>query len=261
MKKKIWILFVICIYLIGCEAKDHSQQNCVKNDEYRKIFYSLVSSAENSSLDYNKQYAYIEDIGDGRGYTAGVIGFTSRTGDLLEVINQYIVLKPENNELEKYVSALEAVYGTDSHENLGDAFVADWISASHDPEMIAAQDFVVDEMYLNPALEFAEEDGLCMLGAFIYYDAMVVHGPGEDSDSFGGIRKAAQKNAITPAKGGDEAEYLLSFLDARSLVMQKEKAHSDLSRIIAQRKFISEGNFTLSLPLSWTMYGDDFELE
>lgn len=261
MKNKIFIPFLICIFLAGCGTKNNSQEDIIINDEYREIFYSLVSSAENSTLDYKEQYSYIEDIGDGRGYTAGIIGFTSGTGDLLEVIDKYIELKPENNELEKYVPALENVNGTDSHEGLGDSFIEDWINAAENQEMIAAQDMIVDEMYLNPAIEFANEDGLSMLGAFIYYDALVVHGPGDDEDSFGGIRQEAIDEMKTPAKGGDETEYLLCFLNARSLIMLKEEAHSDLSRIIMQKKFISEGNFTLSLPLSWTMYGDDFELE
>lgn len=257
----IILLICICIFLAGCGAKNNSPDNVVMNDEYRKIFYALVSSAENSSLDYDKQYAYIEDIGDGRGYTAGIIGFTSGTGDLLEVINKYIELKSANNELEKYVPALEAVNGTDSHEGLGNSFVSDWINASRNQEMIIAQDSIVDEMYMNPAIESAKEDGLSMLGVFIYYDALVVHGPGDDSDSFGGIREVAKNNAVTPAKGGDETEYLLSFLDARSIIMLKEEAHSDLSRVNMQRKFIAEENFDLHLPLRWAMYGDDFILE
>lgn len=267
MKNKLLVPFFLCailtgwIILTGCGTENDFPQNDIMNDEYRRIFYSLVSSAENSSLDYDKQYAYIEDIGDGRGYTAGIIGFTSGTGDLLEVINKYMELKSENNELEKYVPALESVNGTDSHEGLGDSFVSDWMNASQNQEMIIAQNSVVDEMYMNPAIESAKEDGLSMLGVFIYYDALVVHGPGDDLDSFGGIRGVAKDNAVTPAKGGDETEYLLSFLDARSNIMLKEEAHSDLSRIDAQRKFISEGNFDLSLPLSWTMYGDDFKLE
>ncbi|MGW0582794.1 chitosanase, partial [Streptomyces sp. NPDC002920] len=43
----------------------------------KEIAMKLVSSAENSSLDWKAQYKYIEDIGDGRGYTAGIIGFCS----------------------------------------------------------------------------------------------------------------------------------------------------------------------------------------
>lgn len=260
-KAKIFVLFLICTFLTGCNAQNYSIKSDTWNDEYQRIFYSLVSSAENSTLNYDEQYGYIEDIGDGRGYTAGIIGFTSGTGDLLEVINTYIELKPENNELEKYVPALKAVNGTDSHEGLGDSFVLDWKKASQNQEMITAQDSIVNEMYLNPAIKFSKEDGLSMLGTFIYYDALVVHGPGDDSDSFGGIREVAKNNTVTPVSGGDETEYLLAFLDARSNVMQKEEAHFDLSRIEAQRKFINESNFELSLPLSWTMYGEKYKLE
>ncbi|UKI16489.1 MAG: chitosanase [Ruminococcus sp.] len=32
------------------------------------------------------QYGYFEDIGDGRGYTARIIGFTTGIGDLPDVV-------------------------------------------------------------------------------------------------------------------------------------------------------------------------------
>ncbi len=100
---------------------------------------------------YTRQDAYIEDIGDGRGYTAGIIGFTTGTGDLLDVVNRYMELKPEN-ELGKYIPALEAVNGTDSHEGLGGDFVKDWESAAQCGEMIQAQNDILDEQYMNPAI-------------------------------------------------------------------------------------------------------------
>ncbi|MDD3251516.1 MAG: chitosanase [Lachnospiraceae bacterium] len=227
----------------------------------RKEVFALVSSAENSSIDYGKQYAYIEDIGDGRGYTAGVIGFTSGTGDLLQVVTEYIKLKPQNNLLKKYLSALESVEGTDSHEGLGDAFLADWQTAAEDAEMIQAQNAILDDLYLHPSITFANEDGLGVLGQYIYYDAMVVHGPGDDEDSFNGIRMKAKALADTPAMGGDEKTYLQAFLDARSVIMKKEEAHSDLSRLNTQQAFLEAGNETLELPLTWTMYGEAFKLD
>ncbi len=48
--------------------------------EKKEIAMELVSSAENSSLNWKTPYKYIEDNGDGRGYTAGIIGFCSGTG-------------------------------------------------------------------------------------------------------------------------------------------------------------------------------------
>ena len=55
--------------------------------------------------------------------------------------------------------------------------------------------------------------------------------------------------------------YLAAFLDARVAVMQPEEAHADFSRVGTQRKFLNDKNFTLELPLEWTMYGDKFYLD
>ncbi len=232
----------------------------IRSGNLRKIAYALVSSAENSSLDYTQQYAYIQDIGDGRGYTGGIIGFTSGTGDMLEVVQRYVQNKPNNNVLSKYVSALRSVNGTSSHNGLGTAFENDWKTAARDAEMIEAQNSLVNEWYLEPAVQAAKEDGLSVLGQFVYYDAIVVHGPGESSDSFGGIRNATKRAAQTPKNGGNEATFLEAFFSARTTIMLQEEAHSDLSRINAQRAFLQAGNYNLNLPLSWTMYGEAFTL-
>src|SRR4051794_14504252 len=55
----------------------------------KEIAMELIYSAENSSLNWKTQYSYIEDIGDGRGYTAGIIGFCSGTDDMLELVEAY----------------------------------------------------------------------------------------------------------------------------------------------------------------------------
>ncbi|WP_179106483.1 chitosanase [Terribacillus halophilus] len=273
MKKRI-IVFVIPLLLIvggvcffqyksdifNVNANEQTASQTIADDHYRKIVYAFVSSAENSSIDYQNQYAYIEDIQDGRGYTAGIIGFTSGTGDLLEVINEYRKLKPDNNMLEPYIETLEAVNGTDSHEGLGKSFVEDWRQVGQTTEMTQAQDNIVDNMYLNPAVAFAEKDHLSLLGQYIYYDALVVHGPGEDPDSFNGIRKEALQNSNAPSKAGNEADYLKAFLKARTKIMLKEEAHEDLSRIRFQEQLIDERNYELELPISWEMYGDEFRL-
>jgi chitosanase len=45
-----------------------------------------VASAENSTLNWRGAYRYSEDIGDGQGYTAGIIGFCSGTHDMLALV-------------------------------------------------------------------------------------------------------------------------------------------------------------------------------
>jgi hypothetical protein len=227
----------------------------------KEIAMELVSSAENSSLDWRAQYTYIEDIGDGRGYTGGIIGFCSGTGDMLEVVQDYANREPGNG-LASYLPALKKVNGTASHTGLGTPYVTAWHKAASDTVFQAAQDAERDSVYFNPAVNQAKADGLRALGQFAYYDAIVMHGPGDDGTSFGGIRKAAMKKAKTPAQGGDETTYLNAFLDARVAAMKTEEAHSDTSRVdTEQRVFLKAGNLDLNTPLTWKTYGDSYSIK
>ncbi|WP_431962959.1 chitosanase [Actinacidiphila sp. bgisy160] len=232
-------------------------------DDPRKkdIAMQLVSSAENSSLDWKAQYKYIEDIGDGRGYTAGIIGFCSGTGDMLELVELYTDRRP-GNPLARYLPALRRVNGTDSHSGLGSGFESAWRSAAADAAFQQAQNDERDRVYFDPAVRQAKADGLRALGQFAYYDAIVMHGPGEDEVSFGGIRRTALSQARTPAQGGDETAYIDAFLDARTAAMKTEEAHSDTSRVdTEQRVFLDTGNLDLDPPLKWKVYGDGYTID
>ncbi|WP_307835468.1 chitosanase [Streptomyces adelaidensis] len=226
----------------------------------KDIAMRLVSSAENSSLDWEEQYAYIEDIDDGRGYTGGIVGFCSGTSDMLALVELYTERVP-GNPLAGCLTALRAVNGTDSHDGLDPGFPAAWREAAATGAFRAAQRDERDRVYFSPALARAEADGLGTLGQFVYYDALVMHGPGTDALSFGGILERALLQAASPAQGGDETEYLHAFLDARVWAMEQEEAHSDVSRVeTAQRVFLAAGNLDLELPLDWQVYGDSYSL-
>jgi chitosanase len=222
----------------------------------KEIAMELVSSAENSSLNWRAQYRYIDDIGDGRGYTAGIIGLCSGTGDMLEVVRAYTAAKPKNR-LAKFLPALRRVNGSDSHAGLGPRFVRAWRRAARDPAFRLAQDNERDRVYFDPSVELAKADGLNALGQFAYYDAAVVHGV----NGLKSIRRRTLELAPTPAAGGDEVAYLDAFLDERVAEMRKEAAHRNVSRIeTAQRRFLREGNLDLHLPLRWAVYGDKYEI-
>ena len=232
----------------------------------KEIAMQLVSSAENSSLDWKAQYGYIEynvegNEAENRGYTGGIIGFTSKTSDMLALVQYYNKIAPDN-PLTPYISALQKVDRTSSKAGLGDPFVAAWKQAAKDPKFQQAQNDERDRVYFNPAVSQGKADGIGALGQFIYYDALVVHGPGSDSLSFGGIRATAIKKAKTPAQGGDQKTYLSAFLDARTAAMQAEEAHSNVTRIsTAQRVFLNANNFNLDTPLSWKVYGDSYTIK
>jgi chitosanase len=223
----------------------------------KDIAMQLVSSAENSSLDWRAQFGYIEDIHDGRGYTGGIVGFTSGTHDMLELVTLYDQREP-GNVLSQYLPALQAVDGSDSHAGLDPTFTDDWKTAAQDPVFQQAQEDERDRMYFDPAVSLAKSDDLPALGQFAYYDAAVVHGEAGLRD----IRGRALQKAQTPAQGGDVVEYLNAFLDERVVEMKKEAAHDDTSRIdTAQRKFLNEGNLDLDPPLSWQVYGEPYTID
>nr|WP_203597830.1 chitosanase [Streptomyces sp. SID7909] len=229
----------------------------------KDIAMQLVSSAENSTLDWKAQYEYIEDIGDGRGYTGGIIGFCSGTGDMLRVVERYAKSRP-GNALERFLPALRKVKGGDAHTGLGSPFTRAWAEAAKDARFREAQDAERDASYFDPAVRRAKEDGLGTLGQFAYYDAYVMHGEAdaEGTTGFRTIRSRALDAARAPADGGDETAYLDAFLDARVDAIREEPSHSDTSRVeTAQRVFLDRGNLDLDPPLAWKVYGDSYEIK
>ena len=222
----------------------------------KDVAMQIVSAAENSSLNWRAQFSYIEDIGDGRGYTAGIIGFCSGTGDMLELVEAYTAAKP-SNVLAKYLPALRSVNGTASHAGLDPNFTRDWRTAAADPVFQAAQETERDRVYFNPSVRDGKSDGVRALGQFAYYDAAVVHG----YSGMRSIRSRALARAKPPAQGGDERAWLTAFLDERVIEMKKEPAHFDVTRIdTAQRVFLNNGNFDLNTPLDFRVYGDPFHI-
>ncbi len=258
------VLMLVAAYLLrqwAANTGPRGQSSLTLFDPHKKeIAMELVSSAENSSRDWKAQYAFIRDIGDDRGYTGGIIGFTSANGDMLQLVQYYTQVAPKNR-LAKYIPALQAVEGTASHAGLDPNFVNDWKTAAKDPLFQQAQEYKRDTMYFNPAVNQAIADGLHVLGQFIYYDAMIMHGPGNEPSSFGGIRQAAMSKAKTPVQGGNEVTYLNAFLDARRVVMLQEAAHRNTSRVdTQQRVFLQQGNLDLKLPLTWQVNNYTFSM-
>ncbi|MFD8737879.1 chitosanase [Streptomyces sp. NPDC059618] len=226
----------------------------------KELAQEIVASAENSTLDWRSAYGYIEDIGDGQGYTAGVIGFCTGTHDLLTLVERYTAQHPGNG-LARYLPALRAVDGTASHEGLDPGFPAAWRHEATLPAFREAEDHERDLVYFDPAVRRAKLDGLGTLGQFIYYDAMVMHGPGTGADGFYGLRDRAVREAKPPSEGGDEKTYLSVFLDVRRAVMRSGNPDRDTTRIdTAQRRFLDAGNLGLDTPLEWQVYGETYRV-
>ncbi|MFI9598848.1 chitosanase [Streptomyces sp. NPDC052043] len=226
----------------------------------KDLAQQLVASAVHSTLDWRSSYGSIEDFGDGQGYTAGIIGFCTGTQDLLTLVEHYTKDHPDN-ALAAYLPALREVDGTDSHEGLDPGFTAAWKAESELPAFREAQEAERDRAYFNPAVRLAKLDGLGTLGQFVYYDAMVFHGPGTDPDSFYGLRERVLQEVDTPAMGGSEKAYLDIFLDIHRKIMKETKPDVGTERIdAAQRQFLNDGNLDLQAPLVWTLHGKTYRV-
>ncbi|GHB30743.1 chitosanase [Streptomyces viridiviolaceus] len=255
------------------DAKDRAEQEREADDALiadlppglaspakKELAQQLVSSAENSTTRWRTAYGTIDDLGDGCGYTAGIIGFCTGTHDLLTLVERYTEAHPGNG-LAEYLPALRKVDGSDSHEGLDPGFTAAWQAEAEVPAFREAQEEERDRVYFEPAVRLAKLDGLGTLGQFVYYDAMVFHGPDTDADGFYGLRERAMKQAETPAEGGSEKAYLDAFLDVRHEAMKAKRPGIDTSRVdTAQRRFLQAGNMDLDTPLVWEMYGDTYRV-
>src|ERR1041385_1692940 len=143
---------------------DSKYRPSLRDPAKKEIAMQLVSTAENSSLDWKAQYGYIEynvegNAEENRGYTAGIIGFTSATHDMLELVRFYEKTAPFN-PLSPFLSALKDVDGTPSRVGLGPPFVRAWKVAAKDPRFQGAQNHERDRVYFDPAVNQAEQDKL-----------------------------------------------------------------------------------------------------
>lgn len=225
----------------------------------------IVSTFENSTTTI--QYDFIKDINDGRGYTAGRAGFTSGTGDMLEVVKEYNTLRPVN-VLSSYQAALEKVNGSASITGL-DGLVQAWKDACKDKLFLTAQDNVNDRLYRQPSRQLAAQlSAVLPLTKLAIYEAGIQHGYGNNYDSINKIIERASVNAGgSPRNGVDEKKWLQAVLAERRKDLlapaNKETAAgwaASVSRADAIQKLFDGGNFNLDKAIIITVYGDTFTI-
>jgi chitosanase len=187
----------------------------------RNIADQLISLFENSTTEI--QYCYIENIKDGRGYTAGRAGFTSATSDMLEVVERYTRAVP-GNPLARYLPRLRVLTRRESGSTAGLEGLPDaWRQTCQDPRQRAAQDSLVDDWYYRPALRKARRVGLKLpLSIAQIYDAEIQHGGGTDPDGTPAmIRRTNKRAGGTPKRRQvSEKRWLKTFLKVRRATLR-----------------------------------------
>ncbi len=213
----------------------------------------LINLFENSSID--SRYDYVELLDDGRGITAGKVGFTTATGDLLVVVTEYTRRKPENS-LVKFLPRLRELADeeSDSIEGLN-GFTKAWEIAARDAVFRTVQDDVTDRIYYQPAIRYARKLGLeTALAQAALYDTIVQHGDGSDPDSLSAILERTQQAVGgTPASGVDEKTWFESFLKVRRENLAHaydENTRAEWSQSVGRcdvfRMLAKQGNYNLS---------------
>ncbi|KAI8900286.1 lysozyme-like domain-containing protein [Globomyces pollinis-pini] len=192
------------------------------------IVMKLTTVFENSVQNF--QYDFCSSINDGRGYTSGIIGFTTGTMDAHLVIKQYCKVNP-GNSLCRYLWRLQQLdeyflYGTgdpNSVEHL-EGYCEAWRVESQSPEFQAIQLHKLKSMYFIPSQRMADEVGIkSAIGRGLFYDTAIQQGPECDGDCLSGmIKRMSQPGpfyAKAPSKGGIEMRYIRMFLKFRKYVL------------------------------------------
>lgn len=233
----------------------------------RQVADEIISIFENDTPEL--QYAYIQNLHDGRGYTAGRGGFTSATGDMLSVLQAYGRAVP-GSSLSKYIPLLSSkqTKGDDDVSDLA-GLPTEWSAAAQDPLFRKAQDAVVDEQVFDPALKHWREEGCrSPAGLLILYDTVMEHGDGNDADSARAIlEKAKEMAGGNPASGVKESEFLHTVLSVRrSDLIHPADAESmsvwaaSVSRCDALEQLLDSHNMDLATPLELTVFNETWRI-
>jgi len=257
--------------MLACNCQNGEDANepstVVFTEEQRVLADQIISVFENNTPVID--YAYFENLDDGRGITAGRAGFTSATGDMLLVVERYTQLVPAN-PLAVYLPRLRELAAEESDsvnglENLENA----WQTAAEDSIFCEVQDEVVDEEYYWPAADYAEDLGLFFpLSLLNLYDACIQHGDGDDPDGLANIiSQTTEQMAGTPADDIDESEWLEAFMNIRRSVLlnpanpdTREEWAESVGRVDALIAIFESGNVDLTPPIVISPWDSTFIL-
>ncbi|MCE9669327.1 chitosanase [Myxococcus stipitatus] len=232
----------------------------------KKVAEALTSIWENDTPTLD--YAYSENIDDGRGYTNGRAGFCTGTGDAIQVVQCYVNLRSAGNGnlLAKYMPGLTTInnrflstgqsQASTAELDVVGNWVADWAASYNNTttraDFKACQDQVSDALYYAPAMAEARKWGLATaLSRMALYDAYINHG---ESGAKSMIRAAntavGNSGQVAPVVGYNgitETAWLQKFLEKRRDVLAADSTWIDaIDRVAAYEKLRRLGNWDLS---------------
>jgi chitosanase len=227
----------------------------------------LISVFENDTPEI--RYDYIEDLGDGRGYTAGRAGFVTNERDFLRVVENYTKEVP-GNPLAVYLPRLKTLAHTHSGSTDGlDGLPDAWKAAAGDPRFRGVQDRVTEAMYYRPALRrWNDLGGTAPLMLVVLYDTILQHGGGRDPDGLPAlIRRANEAAGGSPADGVGERYWLDVFLHTRRKTLEhatnpetRDEWAESVGRCDALSQLLADGNLDFHGPIIAAPFGTQFTI-
>ncbi|RKP24546.1 lysozyme-like domain-containing protein [Syncephalis pseudoplumigaleata] len=227
----------------------------------------ITSTFENG--DDQPHYEYIENLDDQRGYTAGVVGFTTGTGDLLKVVEAYTRERP-NNVLAPFLPELRRLAALSQCDVAGRSDVQGlaglpdaWREAARNDALFRdVQARMAQDFYLRPALQYAGRVGVrSPLGVAIFYDTIVQHGWHRTESEVNMPRLLSLTERHRNSTSG-EAGYLgvLLHIRRRMLCCYPDNTWPESAgRVADLQALLQAGNFNLSPPITLAAFGVTLE--
>jgi chitosanase len=176
---------------------------------HRKCIQTLnVFETGSPEGDYSNVSIY-KDGGGGAYYqiTYGA-SQTTQDGNLDKLLYRYVDAAADDSAV---AAMIQRYLPTKDNRSLytNDSFIAALKRAGNEPLMQKLQDEFFDEVYFIPAYKRFKENGFTLpLSMLVIYDSFI---------HSGGILSFLRKrfSAVPPAKGGDEKEWIQSYVDTR----------------------------------------------
>ncbi len=265
-------LLLTVIFLSNCMNQTpvdyQAGSRTFESADFFPIFNQVISVFENNSP--VRQYGYIENLSDGRGYTAGRAGFTTATGDFLEVVERYTRVRSSNN-LAPYLDELRWLADMESGQVTRlPGIVHAWQTEADDALFQRIQDELVDDYYYAPAMNYATQFGLVLpLTRLALADAAIQHGNGEDADSlYAMLTKTNDNLGGAPSDGFDEVRWLTEFLAVRKVILLHPNNSEtqtvwveSVGRVTALQTLLDLNNLYFKTPFIINPWGDTFTIE
>ncbi|GJJ75454.1 chitosanase [Entomortierella parvispora] len=224
----------------------------------------MVTNTFENGIPQN-DYSTCVNIGDGRGYTCGSIGFTSDDGSMLDPIDRYgKLLKPKHkkNPFDKYLKTLDRNSNSESGSTSGLGGISTmWTHLGCTDSLFRkAQDEAgAAEVEPNAFGHAAYANVKSNLGLLIFRDSEVQHGSG-NSEPHIGVEAIMKVTASELPKKHTEAQYLSKFLEVRRQLLCCYRPDGDTTwpesadRISDLQSLVKTRNWALKAPFRLPAY-------